>query len=394
MDAFALSVLESIADVPAAEWDALAAHEPARATPFLRHAWLSALEESGSATPRAGWKPSHLVLRRGGRLVAAAPAYAKDDSDGDFSRDWHWAEAAERAGVPYYPKLVLGIPFTPATGRRVLTAAGEERQPLVREVIQGARALSTEEGYRSLHVLFPWADEAEELASCGLALRVDFQYHWANAGYRSMDQFLARFPSKRRNAIKRERAAPERQGIVIRTVPGAEVAADAARWGKAIHDLHRTAVDRMVWGRRFLTRSFYERVAATMAEHVEVVEARRQGRLVAMAFNVASIERLYGRYWGCAEEHPFLHFNVCLYHSIEACIQRGLRVFEAGAGGDHKLVRGFEPAETWSAHAFQDARLDRSVRRHLAVELAERRAAVARWREESPVLKSFSPTSG
>jgi predicted N-acyltransferase len=394
LDALSLSVLESIADVPAADWDALLTHEPARATPFLEHAWLSALEESGSAAPRAGWKASHLLLRRGGRLVAAAPAYAKDDSEGDFSRDWHWAEAAERAGVPYYPRLIHGIPFTPATGRRVLTAAGEERLPLVRVMIQGARALCAEGGYHSLHVLFPWADEAEELAACGLALRVDFQYHWVNAGYRSMDEFLARFPSKRRNAIKRERSAPEKQGIAIRTVPGSELAADAARWGRAIHDLHRSAVDRMPWGRRFLTRAFYERAVTSMAGNVEVVEARCRGRLVAMAFNVASSERLYGRYWGCVEEHPFLHFNVCLYHSIEDSIRRGLRVFEAGAGGDHKLVRGFEPAETWSAHAFLDARLDRSVRRHLAVELVERRAAVARWREESPVLKSAAPTSG
>ncbi len=394
MASLALSVLESIAGVPAAEWDALAGHEPARATPFLRHGWLSALEESGSASARSGWTARHLLLRRAGRLVAAAPAYAKGDSDGDFSRDWHWAEAAERAGMPYYPKLVLGIPFTPVTGRRVLTAAGEERAPLVRGVIQAARALCAEEGYRSLHVLFPWSDEAQEIEACGLSLRVDFQYHWVNAGYRSMDEFLARFPSKRRNAIRRERGAPSKQGISIRSVPGAELAADAARWGRAIHDLHRAAVDRMTWGRRFLTRAFYERVMAQMPEHVEVVEARRQGRLVAMAFNVASPERLYGRYWGCVEEHPFLHFNVCLYHSIDDCIGRGLRVFEAGAGGDHKLVRGFEPAETWSAHAFFDARLDRPIRRHLEVELGERRAAVARWREESPVLRSSSPTSG
>ncbi len=392
MRGLTVSVLESIADVPAAEWDALLAHEPSRATPFLRHAWLSALEESGSASPRAGWRPRHLVLRREGRLVAAAPAYAKSDSDGDFSRDWEWAAAAERAGIPYYPKLVLGIPFTPATGRRVLGAASESRLPLVRAVVDGARDLCEEEGYRSLHALFPWADEAQELAACGLALRVDFQYHWVNAGYRSPDEFLARFPSKRRNAMRRERAAPARQGIDIRTVPGAELAADAAGWGSAVHELHRAAVDRMVWGRRFLTRAFYERAIATMPDQVEVVEARRAGRVVAMAFNLASSERLYGRYWGCVEEHPFLHFNVCLYHSIDECIRRGLRVFEAGAGGEHKLVRGFEPAETWSAHVFLDARLDRPLRRHLEVELGQRRAAVARWREESPVLKSSAPT--
>jgi len=244
-----------------------------------------------------------------------------------------------------------------------------------------------------LQILFPWEDEAEELAACGLARSVDFQYHWVNAGYRSPEEFWARFPSKRRNVIRRERAAPARQGITIRTVPGSELAASAEGWGGAIYDLHRAAVDRMVWGRRFLTRSFYPRVVAAMPEAVEVVEAKREGRLIAMAFNLVSGERLYGRYWGCLEEHPFLHFNVCLYHSIDDAIRRGLRVFEAGAGGDHKLSRGFGPAETWGAHTFFDARLDRPIRRYLEAELERRRVAVARWREQS-VLKSSSPAQG
>ena len=381
MPDLALRVLDSIADVPASAWDALFAHEPDRATPFVRHAWLRALEESGAAAPRTSWTPRHLTLWRAGRLVAAAAAWAKEGSDGDFSRDWHWADAAARAGIPYYPKLVLGVPFTPATSRRVLVAAGEERAPLVARVVREALDLCAGERLRSLHALFPWEDEARELEAAGLALRLDFQYHWRNAGYRTFDDFLARFPSKRRNAIRRERAAPPRQGISIRTVRGEELRHGSSTWARQVAALHGATVDRMTFGRRWVDRGFYERVLSAMPEALEVVEARRQGKLIAMAFNVASSERLYGRYWGCSEDHPFLHFNVCLYHSIDECIRQGIRVFEGGAGGDHKLARGFDPAETWSAHAFLDPRLDVPIRRALEEEMTERRRALERWRD-------------
>jgi uncharacterized protein len=386
-----LQILDSVSSVPGAEWDALLAHEPDRATPFLRHAWLDALEQSGCAAPRTGWTPRHIAFRRSGRLVAVAPGWVRPGSDGDFGRDWPWADAAERAGIPYYPKLVLGVPFTPATGRRLLAAAGEDRPAMVRAAAEAARDLCREDRIRSIHVLFPDAAEAEEWEAAGLARRLDFQYHWRNAGYRDFEGFLARFPSKRRNAIRRERSAPARQGIAIRTVRGGELAASPAGWARDVSALHGASVDRMVWGRRFLDSAFYERAMAAMPDALEVVEARREGRLVAMAFNVASAERLYGRYWGCAEDHPFLHFNVCLYHSVEECIRRGLAAFEGGAGGEHKLARGFEPAEVWSAHLFLDARLDRSIRRHLHDELAERRLAVRRWRDASPILRPAGP---
>jgi len=380
-------VCPAIADVAAPEWDGLWVHEPDRATPFLSHAWLDALEQSGAVAPERGWSPRHLLLRRGPKLVAAAPAYVKLDSDGDFGRDWHWADAAQRAGIPYFPKLVLGVPFTPVTGRRLLAARGADRSQLARELVTAVRALCEEEGLRSVHVLYAWRDEARELEDAGLALRLDFQYHWVNAGYGNFDEFLSRFPSKRRNTIRRERAAPTRQGISIRTVPGPELGEAGTRWARDISRLHEASVSKMAWGRRFLDRPFYERVLRTMPRSLEVVEARREGRLVAMAFNVVGAERLYGRYWGALEEHPFLHFNVALYHSIEECIRRGLRVFEGGAGGEHKLSRGFEPAETWSAHAFMDARLDGAIRRHLSEEREQAEISVARWREEDAVLR-------
>ncbi len=379
-------VVDSISEVPAAAWDALHAHEPGAASPFVRHAFLEALERSGSAGPRSGWRARHLTLWRGGALVAAAPAWLKDGSEGDFSRDWEWAGAASRAGVPYYPKLTVGVPATPATGRRVLVAGGERRGELVPRLVEAAWSLVEAEGAGGLHVLFTPREEALELEACGLARRVDFQYHWRNEGYADLEAFLARFPSKRRNALRRELRAPAEQGIAIRTVRGEELARDPRGWARACFELHRASTDQMAWGMRWVNRAFYERVLEGMADAVEVVEARREGRLVGMAFNLASPAALYGRYWGCVEEHPFLHFNVALYHSIGECIARGVARFEGGAGGEHKLSRGFEPAETWSCHRLADPGLDRAVRRHVAGELEARTAGLAAWREAHPRL--------
>jgi predicted N-acyltransferase len=380
------SVHGSIAEIPPAEWDALLAHEPDVASPFVRHAFLAAAEESGCAAARTGWSPRHLALRRGRALVAAAPAYVRTDSDGDFSRDFDLAGAAERSGIAYYPKLALAVPFTPATGRRILVAPGEDRAALAPALLERARALAADEGFGSVQLLFPRADEARIAEAAGFGVRVDFQYHWRNEGYATPEAFLARFPSKRRNALRRERSAPARQGIAIRTVRGEELARAPAAWARDCFALHRASTDRMVWGMRFVNRRFYEAVLAGMPDAVEVVEARREGRLVAMAFNLASRTHLYGRYWGAVEDHPFLHFNVALYHSIDECIRRGVAVFEGGAGGEHKLSRGFEPALTFAAHALADPRLDAVVRRHLASERHAREEAERRWREDHPRL--------
>ncbi len=380
-------VRSTLSDVPAAEWDRLWSHEPVLATPFLSHAWLDALEQSGAATPEKGWAGRHLLLRRGGRAVAAVPAWVRRDSHGDFGRDWDWAAASERAGIPYYPKLVVGVPFTPATGRRVLVAAGEDRTSLVRAAVEALVDLCASEGVRSLHFLHLPEEDAAELEQAGLSIRPDFQYRWVNAGYATFDDFLARFPSKRRNAIRRERAAPQAQGIAIRTVRGDELAEAPSRWALDVSRLHARSVSRLEWGMRFLDRPFYERVLRAMPGALEVVEARREGRLVAMAFNVASTERLYGRYWGAAEDHPFLHFNVALYHSVEECIHRGRALFEGGAGGEHKLARGFEPALVLSAHRFLDARLEGPLRRHLAAARASATQALEAWRQGDAVLR-------
>ncbi len=381
-----LKVLSRINEVDEAAWDALGG---ARLTPFTRWAWLDALEFAGCVTDGTGWQPRHLTLWDGARLVAAAPAYLKSDSDGDFSRDWGWADAAHRARIAYYPKLLIAVPFTPVTGTRLLTATDRtdaERDELRRGLIAGALELARAEA-TSLHVLFPDPDEALLCGELGLGRRIAFQYHWKNEGYASMEEFLQRFNSKKRNQVNRERGEAAKQGITLRTVRGAELAQDSARWGKAAYELHRHTIDQMAWGRRWLNRAFYDRVFARMPGPLEVVAAEIDGRLVAGAFNVATDTHLYGRYWGCFEQHRFLHFNVCLYHSIDDCIRRGLLAMEGGAGGEHKIPRGFVPSETYSNHWFVDPRLQAPLQHYIASEADERQQALERWRQESPLFK-------
>ena len=387
MRAADVRVLRAVRDVPEEAWDALLAD---CSTPFLRHAWLDALEQSGCASSRAGWDPRHLSLWRGRRLIAVAPAYVKDDSDGDFSRDWDLAASISRGRIAYYPKLALTVPFTPCTGQRVLVAPGEHRATCVARIVDAARELCATEGYPTWQVLFPDEQGARELEQAGMALRVSWQFHWRNEAYRSVADFLARFNSKRRHMLRREMAAPAEQGLQIRTVRGEELARDPARWAKAAHSMHRSTVDKLMWGRRWLNEKFYLQAFAGMPDAMEVVAAFRGKDLVAGAFNVSSATRLYGRYWGCFEEHPFLHFNVCYYHSIADCIARGLEMFEGGAGGEHKLARGFLPSLTWSAHGFSDAQLDRAVREHLARETPARAASIERSMRESPIFKAAS----
>jgi predicted N-acyltransferase len=382
-----IEVYDAISELPRAAWDALLDEQ---STPFMRHAWLEALESSGCAQPRAGWTPKHLTLWKAGKLVAAAPAYLKSDSDGDFSRDWDWAALASRAGRRFYPKLVITVPFTPVTGRRLLVASGEDRTQSVAELVRGAMELAKEERCGAVEVLYCQPSELDELGNAGLERRVDFQYHWHNAKYGNVGDFLARFNSKHRNMLKREMAAPAKQGIAIRTVRADEIRQEPQKWAKIAHTLHRATVDKLMWGRRWLNQRFYERIFADMPEHLELVEATHGKKVIAGAFNVASNERLYGRYWGCLEEHPFLHFNVCYYHSIQECIARGTSVFEGGAGGEHKVARGFEPSPTYGAHAFLDQKLDQALRQYLKREWTERMDSLERWQAESPLFKRAS----
>jgi len=372
-----VKLLDSVRDVPQGVWDALVGEDGA---PFLEWAWLDALESSGSVRPATGWQPRHLTLWRGNRLVAAAPAYLKDDSHGEFVFDWSWATAAERVGLRYYPKLVVAAPLTPATGRRILVAPGEDPEARTAELIRAAVEYARSEGLSSLHVLFPTEPEARVLEQVGLGIRHGVQYHFLNEGYRSFDDVLARFISKRRNQIRRERRSTAEHGISLRTVRGDELSSvDPGE----LYRLYASTVDKFVWGRRYLTPEFFVRVLERFRHRVEVVQAVRGSRVIAGAFNVAGPEALYGRYWGCFEDVPFLHFDVCFYRGMEETVRRGLRRFEPGAGGEHKLVRGFFPRLTYSAHWIFHGPLDRAVREFLGHERTAIAQGLPAWRAET-----------
>lgn len=372
-----LRIHRAITDVPRDAWDALLDEE---GVPFAEWEFLAALEESGCAAPERGWHPHHLALWEGNRLVAAAPAYLKDDSHGEFVFDWSWATAAERVGLRYYPKLVLAVPFTPATGRRVLVAPGESRAAREAELFRAALESARAEGLSGVHVLFPTEAEAATLESLGYAVRLGVQYHWVNHGYRTLEDFLGRFHSKRRHQLRREMRAPASQGVVLRTLRGEALARVDP---EEVFRVYASTVDKYPWGLRHLTPDFFVRMLTRLRHRCEYVEARREGKPVAGAFNLVGPGVLYGRYWGCFEEHPFLHFNVCLYHPVEDAIARGLARFEPGAGGEHKLTRGFEPRLTYSAHQLFHPGLDEAVRGFLATERASILQGLPRWRAET-----------
>jgi uncharacterized protein len=344
-----------------AQWDGL---DGAGEAPFLSFAWLDALERTGCVGEGTGWLSHHLSIWEDGELVAAAPAYLKGNSEGEFVFDHGWANACQRAGIAYYPKLIVAVPFTPAASPRLLVRTPADRPRLLAVLAEALRRIVEAAELSSAHVLFPTPAEAETLAETGLAHRLGLQFQWVNAGYGSFEDFLGRFSSKRRNQIRRERREMHKLGISIETLRGGIPPAmiDTA------FDFYTSTVDKFSWGRRYLNRAFFEEIFSRLGDRVEVVVASEGGRPIAGAINLAGRTVLYGRYWGASEDRPFLHFNVCLYHSIEQCIARGTSRFEPGAGGEHKLVRGFEPAPTHSIHHLAHPGLDRAVRDHLARE--------------------------
>lgn len=352
-----LRVLSAIADVPRADWNALLRPEDA---PVLRHEWISAMEKSGSAVAERGWAATHFTLWRGPKLVAACPAFEKHHSMGEYIYDFGWANAAQQLGVEYYPKLVVGLPLSPLTARRFLVAAGEDEAALRKQLLTAVEDLALDRGISSVHVLFPPDDEASALETAGLFRRSTMQYHWRNPGYRTFDDYLSRFDSKRRNQLKRERGAAAQQGLTLRTVRSHELTKEHA---ELAWRFYQATASRHAWGPIQLTRQFFHLAFESMPDAIELVTASKANReVVAGAFNLHTPQRLYGRYWGCFEEYPFLHFNVCLYHSIDDAIARGLQVFEPGAGGEHKISRGFEPTTIHSAHRVFHRRLDKALR--------------------------------
>lgn len=370
-DAIELRTHSSIGELGEARWQSLVTDGT---PPFLRYAWLDALETTGCVSPERGWLPLFLSLWKQQTLLAAAPAYIKGHSMGEFVFDQSWAQfSEERLKASYYPKLVVAVPFTPATGPRLLIAEsvlashGLSEASLLAAFATGLRRLVDRLELSGSHVLFVPSSTANTLAELGFHRRYGVQYHWRNQGYATFDDFVLRFASKRRNQVRRERKELAQQGLELDVLTGTDLTSEVM---DHVFVFYRSTVERFFWGRQYLNREFFEEVAAKMPEQLHVVAARdsSSGQLVAGAFNLLGKRTLYGRYWGATREYRYLHFNVCFYAGIDECIRRGLEVFEPGAGGEHKLTRGFEPTLTHSAHQLKHPVLERAIGDYLARE--------------------------
>lgn len=378
-----IEVLGAITEIDAALWDACACPEVADGgrpfDPFTTHRFLAALEASRSVGTGTGWTPRHLVARSAGEVIAVAPLYAKGHSQGEYIFDHNWAQAYERAGGRYYPKLQMAVPFTPATGRRFLTRPGW-RDTGVAALVQGAVRLTEENGLSSLHITFCTEDEAALGAQMGLMARVSQQFHWENDQYADFDGFLGALSSRKRKTIRKERA--EAQGFGGQIVALTGVAIQPAHWDAFWNFYQDTGARK--WGQPYLTRAFFDRAHEMLRDDMLMVLALRDGRPVAGALNFIGRDVLYGRYWGCSEHHPCLHFELCYYQAIDFAIAHGLARVEAGAQGEHKLARGYLPVETHSLHWVRDAGFADAIARYLVAE----RAAVS---EEIEVLTGYGP---
>jgi predicted N-acyltransferase len=373
-----VSVVEGVTAVPADAWDALIGDSD----PFLEHAFLSALERSKSVGRRAGWQPRFVLAHEGSSLVGAVPLYLKDNSYGEFIFDWAWANGAMRAGLRYYPKLVAAIPFTPVTGSRLLVRPGVARGPAVAALVEGMRVVAEDEEASSIHVLFCREDEAAALGQAGWKPRLTMQFHWTNRepAYRDFDDFLGAFRSRNRKQVRKERSVAAGHGLRLATVEGPAL---GDREWQALERLYDVNADKH-GSPTYLTPQFFAILRQELAHRVVATLAYRNEVPVAGTLNFERGRHLYGRYWGCVEEHPMLHFELCYYRLIERAIERGHLRFEAGAQGEHKLKRGLDPAFTHSAHWIRDPDFARAVDRFVDTESHLMRTEVAQYRELSP----------
>ena len=405
-----LESLPSVSQIPAAEWDACANPAPdsnsldgldtlassgptgncatgstTRYNPFVSHAFFSALEASGSACARTGWGPRHLVAKLDGAIAGIVPCYLKSHSQGEYVFDRGWADAYERAGGRYYPKLQASVPFTPATGPRLLVRDGVDQERIAEALAAGLMALCDATEASSVHVTFARESEWKFLAGHGFLQRTDQQFHWRNQRYAGFDDFLATLNSRHRKAIKRERReALAADGISIHPLTGSDITEDA--WD-AFFDFYMETGSRK-WGRPYLTRSFFSLIGETMSEDVLLVMVKRAGRWIAGAINFIGSDTLFGRNWGAIEHHPFLHFEVCYYQAIDFAIARGLKTVEAGAQGEHKIARGYLPQTTYSAHFIADPGLRGAIEEYLRRERAYVAEAARELTEAGPFRKA------
>lgn len=378
-----IRLVPRLADIGQSDWDACACPETAGGAPpndpFTTYRFLSALEESGSVGPGTGWQQQYLAAYVQENLIAVAPLYAKMHSQGEYIFDHNWAHAYERAGQQYYPKLQIAVPHTPATGRRFLTRSGFEdvgKQAL----IQGAVQVTENNNLSSVHITFCTEEEALFAKEMGLMVRKSQQFHWCNDNYADFDGFLASLNSRKRKNIRKERAQAQGFGGTIQVFTGDQIQPE--HWDAFWRFYQDTGARK--WGSPYLTREFFDIAQETLRDDIALVLAEREGRWVAGALNFIGADALYGRYWGCVEHHPCLHFELCYYQAIDLAISRGLSTVEAGAQGEHKLARGYLPTPTWSLHWMRDAGFADAIAQYLEAE----RDAVE---QEIEILTEYGP---
>jgi len=387
-----LRVVNAIGEVPAEAWDACAnpqlpggsgAASKLDYNPFISHDFLSSLELSGSVRNRAGWQPMHLVAEDGNTIVGVVPCYAKSHSQGEYVFDHGWAEAYERAGGDYYPKLQVAVPFTPAQGRRLLVRPGENADAVRNALADSLADICKRSNASSVHVTFLTEEEWRMLGSRNYLQRTHRQFHWKNEGYDSFDAFLAALSSRKRKTIRREREGALSNGITIDWLTGSDLTESV--WDTFFEFYMDTGSRK--WGRPYLTRSFYSIVGEKMRDKILLVMAKRDGRYIAGAINFIGSDTLFGRHWGCIEAHAFLHFEVCYYQAMQFAIERKLSRVEAGAGGSHKVTRGYMPTTTYSAHYIADPRLRRAIDDFLSHERVHVQAEIDEYAEAAPFRK-------
>jgi len=372
-----------MAEIPAVRWDACANPEGLLVpeNPFLSYAFLEALEASDSAVPQTGWAPAHLLLEReDGDLLAVAPTYLKSHSQGEYVFDHAFADALERAGGRYYPKLQVAVPFTPVTGRRLLVRGGVDEASAREALASALLQLMDRTGCSSAHLTFLTESEQAFLAERDFLARQDIQYHWTDEGYGDFEGFLGALASRKRKALRRERRDALSDGLSVRWITGSDLREE--HWD-AFWEFYQDTGARK-WGQPYLTREFFSLLGERMADQVLLILAERDGRPIAGALNIIGAEALFGRYWGCVEDHPFLHFELCYYQAIDYALAHGLKRVEAGAQGGHKLARGYRPVLTHSAHAFAHPGLAAAVGDYLFRERAEIAAVQAAFEEQTP----------
>lgn len=370
-DEYTIRVAQSFKDIALESWNSLsgASRLPSATpyNPFISHAFLSALEESGSATAKTGWLGQHLLLERSdGRLMGAVPGYLKNHSRGEYVFDQGWADAFERAGGRYYPKLQCSVPFTPATGPRLLTT-GLDVAAIQQVLASGLQQVTEKLGISSAHVTFANEDDIEALEDEGFLHRTDQQFHFINEGYRDHSDFLDALSSRKRKTLKKERRSALENGIEIDWLTGSDLTEDI--WDQFFTFYMDTGSRK--WGKPYLTRAFYSLIGERMADDILLVMAKREGKYVAGAINFIGGDALYGRHWGCIEDHPFLHFEVCYHQAIDFALSKGLKRVEAGAQGEHKLARGYTPVTTHSAHYIAHPGLRHAIADYLERERSE-----------------------